>query len=156
MGGYLRKMNRYKFLFCIVTIIILTTACSSGNNQKQSTGVAEKENIVVRKPNLAVGEKLYNKYCFYCHGKEGRGDGAIGIGLPLKPVDFVGDTETMKKSDDVLYQSIARGIHRKIGGESLQMPQWDLIMKEEEIRDVLAYIRYLAEKGKAAEVSNEK
>ncbi len=135
-------MKNYKFLFCIILNIFLITACSSGNNQKQSTDVA------VRKPDLAVGERLYNKYCFYCHGKEGRGDGAIGIGLPLKPVDFVGDTERMKKSDEALYQSIARGIHRTIGGESLQMPQWDLIMKEEEIRDVLAYIRYLAEKGK--------
>ncbi|MBI5194346.1 MAG: cytochrome c [Nitrospirae bacterium] len=142
-------MKIYKLLFYIITSIFLITSCSSGSNQKQSTAVAEKGNIVVRKPDLAVGERLYNKYCFYCHGKEGRGDGAIGIGLPLKPVDFIGDTERMKKSDEALYQSIARGIHRKVGGESLQMPQWDLIMKEEEIRDVLAYIRYLAEKGKA-------
>ena len=132
------RMNRYKLLFCIITSVILITACSSGNNQKQSTDVPGKENIAVRKPDLAVGERLYNKYCFYCHGKEGRGDGAIGIGLPLKPVDFVGDTEIMKKSDDVLYQSIARGVHRKIGGESLQMPQWDLIMKEE---DILAIVK---------------
>ncbi len=141
-------MKSDKILFYIITIVILITACSSGSNQKQSTEVAGKGNIAVHKPDLAVGERLYNKYCFYCHGKEGRGDGAIGIGLPLKPVDFVGDIERMKKSDEALYQSIARGIHRKIGGESLQMPQWDLIMKEEEIRDVLAYIRYLAEKGK--------
>lgn len=142
-------MKIYKLLFPIITMVVLITSCSSNNNQKQSTEDAGRENVAVRKPDIAVGERLYNKYCFYCHGKEGRGDGAIGIGLPLKPVDFVGDTEIMGKSDEVLYQSIARGIHRKIGGESLQMPQWDLIMKEEEIRDVLAYIRYLAEKGKA-------
>lgn len=135
-------MKHNTFFFYIFIILILTSACSSGNNQRQST------EAVRRKPDLAAGERLYNKYCFYCHGKEGRGDGAIGIGLPIKPVDFVGDVERMKKSDEALFQSISRGIHRKIGGESLQMPQWDLIMKEDEIRDVLAYIRFLAEKGK--------
>ena len=137
------RMKESTLLFCIIVSMILISGCSAGNNQKQST------EAVTRKPDLAVGEKLYNKYCFYCHCKEGRGDGAIGIGLPLKPVDFVGDVERMKKSDEALFQSISRGIHRKIGGESLQMPQWDLIMKEDEIRDVLAYIRFLSEKGKA-------
>lgn len=138
-----------KLLFCIITSLIIISACSSCNNQKQSPEVAGKENAAIRKPDLAVGEKLYNKYCYYCHGKEGRGDGAIGIGLPLKPVDFVGDVERMKKSDEVLFQSISKGIHRKIGGEALQMPQWDLILKEDEIWDIVAYIRYLSEKGRA-------
>lgn len=142
-------MKSYKPLFCIVVSIIIITACNSGSNNKQPKEGTGKGNMAVRKPDLAVGERLYNKYCYYCHGKEGRGDGAIGIGLPLKPVDFVGDVERMKKSDEALFQSISKGIHRKIGGESLQMPQWDLIMKEDEIRDVLAYIRYLAEKGRA-------
>lgn len=129
--------------------MILIAACSSGSNQKQSPEVAGTGKGSNRKPDLAVGEKLYNKYCYYCHGKEGRGDGAIGIGLPLKPVDFVGDVDRMKKSDGVLFQSISKGIHRKIGGEALQMPQWDLILKEDEIWDIIAYIRYLSKIGLA-------
>jgi len=99
------------------------------------------------KVNLERGRQIYNKYCYYCHGREGRGDGAIAIGLTPRPANFVDDVERMKKPDEVLFQSIAKGIHRK-GSEAMVMPEWDLILTEQDIWDVLGYVRYLSKKGR--------
>lgn len=154
-------MNGYRFsdisdksylvksiLFGLITGLIFFSACRTENNTKKEMEDTGKIEASSRKVDLTIGEMVYNKYCFYCHGKEGRGDGAIGIGLTLKPVDFVGDIERMKKSDEALFKSISRGIHRKAGGEQISMPQWDLILHEDDIWSVLAYIRQLSEKGR--------
>ena len=101
------------------------------------------------KGDIPVGKRVYNKYCYYCHGTEGKGDGAVAIGLTPHPANFVKDEERMKKSDRELFESISKGIHREIGGDELAMPQWNLILTEDEIWSVLAYVRHLSEKGRA-------
>lgn len=118
-----------------------------------SAGLAT-EKVVKKKADLTRGKEIYDKYCYYCHGREGRGDGAIAMGLTPKPANFVDDVERMKKSDEALFQSIARGIHRQTGGEAIVMPEWDLVLTEDDIWDVIGYIRYLSEKGRAG--SSEK
>lgn len=127
----------------LLGVLLIAFSCSPGSNHSTRALTSTRD--------VAAGANLYKKYCFYCHGPEGRGDGAIGLGLPVRPADFVGDVERMKKSDDDLFQSISKGMHGTTGGESLQMPQWDLILKEDEIWDVLAYIRLLADKGRAGQ-----
>jgi len=121
-------------LICLAVIITLVLAPISNAGSKGD---------------LSIGKKVYNKYCYYCHGTEGRGDGAVAMGLTPHPANFVNDAERMKKSDRELFESIAKGIHREIGGNELAMPQWNLILTEEEIWSVLAYVRYLSEKGRA-------
>ena len=119
------------FLAMIITLV-LTPVCNAGS-----------------KGDLSIGKKVYNKYCYYCHGTEGRGDGALAMGLTPHPANFIKDTERMKKSDRELFESISKGVHREIGGDELAMPQWNLILTEDEIWSVLAYVRYLSEKGQA-------
>ena len=104
---------------------------------------------IASKGDVSIGKRVYNKYCYYCHGMEGRGDGAIAIGLTPHPANFVGDADRMKKSDKELFESISKGIRREVGGDELAMPQWNLILTEDEIWSVLAYVRYLSEKGRA-------
>jgi mono/diheme cytochrome c family protein len=87
---------------------------------------------------------VYDKYCFYCHGREGRGDGAIGIAVSPHPADFVGDERKMAKSDDELIKSISEGIKRDIGSEEMAMPRWKDILSEEDMWNALAYVRELS------------
>ncbi|HAS17960.1 MAG: hypothetical protein A2035_02635 [Nitrospirae bacterium GWA2_42_11] len=145
--SFQRKLIK-SILLWFITGLIFISGCRTEDTTKQVGEKTGKAQVSSRKINLSAGETIYNKYCFYCHGKEGRGDGAIGIGLTLKPVDFVGDIERMKKSDEALFESISKGIHRKAGGEQITMPQWDLILHEDDIWSVLAYIRQLSEKGR--------
>ena len=136
------KGSRYLSIFikqagCLILLemiitLVLAPICNAGS-----------------KEDLSIGKKVYNKYCYYCHGTEGRGDGAVAIGLTPRPANFVKDAERMKKSDRELFESISKGIHREIGGDELAMPQWNLILTEDEIWSVLAYVRYLSEKGRA-------
>ena len=136
------KGSRYLSIFlkqagCLILLgmiitLVLAPICNAGS-----------------KGDLSIGKRVYNKYCYYCHGTEGRGDGAVAIGLTPRPANFVKDAERMKKSDRELFESISKGIHREIGGDELAMPQWNLILTEDEIWSVLAYVRHLSEKGRA-------
>lgn len=135
------------FLFGAVISLVFSSSCSNGDSTGQAKKNIVERKIATKKGDVPVGKKIYNKYCHYCHGMEGRGNGAIAIGLTPRPVDFVNDVERMRKSDEALFKSIARGIRKRDGGEEMAMPQWDLTLTEDEIWSVLAYVRHLSEKG---------
>ncbi len=94
-----------------------------------------------------AGKKIYERYCRYCHGRTGRGDGAISMAVYPHPADFVGDRKRMAKSDEELFKSISDGVKRPIGGEAMRMPPWKGILSEKERWDVLSYIRLLEKRG---------
>ncbi|MBI5234498.1 MAG: cytochrome c [Deltaproteobacteria bacterium] len=94
-----------------------------------------------------AGRTIYEKYCRYCHGKEGRGDGPVGIAVSPRPANFVEDAKRMSKTDEELFKSISEGVHKTIGGEEMAMPRWEEILSDKERRDVLAYIRLLSKEG---------
>ncbi len=96
---------------------------------------------------LDNGKALYTKYCFYCHGKEGRGDGAIAIAVEPKPVDFVNDRERMSRSDAELMKSIEEGIIQDPDSR-MYMPAWRDVIDRAGLRDVLAYVRWLEAAGR--------
>lgn len=96
---------------------------------------------------LAQGEEIYFRYCHFCHGRKGYGDGPVGIALSPHPANFVEDRKRMAKSDDEMFKSITEGIHKDIGGEAMSMPRWQEILTEEERWSVLAYIRHLEKEG---------
>ena len=75
------------------------------------------------------GGTIYNAYCVNCHGANGRGNGIAA--------DFVGDLERMAKSDEELLLSIREGTTGKIG----RMPGWENTLTEEQMIEVLKYIR---------------
>ncbi len=99
-----------------------------------------------RAANLDNGKALYTKYCFYCHGKEGRGDGAIAIAVEPKPIDFVTNRERMDRSDAELMKSIEEGIIRDPDSR-MYMPAWKGVLNDAGLRDVLAYVRLLEAQG---------
>jgi len=95
---------------------------------------------------LDDGKVIYMKYCFYCHGKEGKGDGAIGIAVKPKPVDFVNDVKRMSRSDAELMKSIDDGIIQDPDSR-MYMPAWKEVLSEAERWNVLGYVRLLAAQG---------
>ncbi|MBM2838338.1 MAG: hypothetical protein HW415_963 [Deltaproteobacteria bacterium] len=135
---------------CLLLLLFLVSSCSQNNSDPallKSAEVKTSEEKVKAKAKQGDPEKgkaVYDKYCFYCHGREGRGDGAIAIAVTPHPADFVGDKKKMAKSDEELFESISEGIKRDIGSEEMAMPRWKDILSEEEIWDVLAYVRELS------------
>jgi cytochrome c oxidase cbb3-type subunit III len=100
-----------------------------------------KEQPLVRPGNRESGKRIYADYCAVCHGKEGKGDGPIVAMFGPKPFAFTDKAAMATKRDLDLYFAIFEG--GEAVGKSAFMPAWGGLLKEQEISDVIAYIRTL-------------
>lgn len=91
------------------------------------------------------GEKLFKTYCASCHGAGGKGDGPLSPVYSPKPQDLTDDKVMSAKSDQELFTAISQG--GKAAGASQFMPGWGTMLNDEEIRDVIAYMRSLHKKA---------
>jgi mono/diheme cytochrome c family protein len=96
----------------------------------------------------AEGQKLYMTYCSSCHGDKGRGDGAAGKALPVKPVDHTDGKLMNSFSDEFLLNIISKG--GSAVGKSSFMPAWGGVLKENQLQDLLAYLRSIVSPPKAS------
>ncbi len=134
----------------LLLLFFFLSSCSRNNSDTtplkspEAKKSEQRVEVKAKKGDPEKGKVVYEKYCFYCHGREGRGDGAIGIAVTPHPADFVGDKRKMAKSDDELIRSIADGIKRDIGSEEMAMPRWKDILSEEDMWNALAYVRELS------------
>ena len=101
-----------------------------------------------RAQSAAEGQKLYMTYCSSCHGDKGRGDGAAGKALPVKPADHT-DARVMNSfSDEFLITIISKG--GVAVGKSSFMPSWSGVLKDNQLQDLLAYLRSITNPPKAS------
>jgi mono/diheme cytochrome c family protein len=103
---------------------------------------------VGRAQNAAEGQKLYTIHCSSCHGDKGRGDGAAGKALPVKPADHTDGKLMNSFSDEFLMNIISKG--GAAVGKSSFMPAWGGVLKENQLQDLLAYLRSIASPSKAS------
>jgi len=91
---------------------------------------------------VAKGKGIYDQYCAGCHGPTGKGDGAAAGALNPKPRDLSDKTYARSLKDEYLFQIT------KDGGAALKksplMPGMGKTLKEDQIKDVVAYLRSLA------------
>ena len=80
------------------------------------------------------GKGLYQRLCGACHGKTGKGDGYALFDPP--PADLKAPA-SQKKTDEELLVTIRNG------HPNTAMGTWTYALSEEEMREVLAYIREL-------------
>jgi len=92
--------------------------------------------------NGVEGKKLYTTYCSTCHGESGKGDGVAGASLPVKPADHTNGAVMNKLNDKFLQDIISKG--GGAVGKSTFMPSWGGAFNDSQVRDVVAYIRSLA------------
>lgn len=94
------------------------------------------------KGDAKAGKAKYESLCAGCHGKTGKGDGPAAASLNPKPQDHT-DGKTMNSLTDKYLADII-----KDGGAGVKksplMPAWGKTLKDQEISDVVAYIRSLA------------
>ncbi len=144
----------------LLVLMVLLWGCSGEKNgtpaRQQSVAPQAKEStdkVVKLAGDPVAGKKIYEKYCHFCHGMKGLGNGPVGIAISPHPADFVNDTKRMSKSDEELFKSITYGIKKAIGGEEMAMPRWKEILSAQQRWDVLAYVRKLEHDGQAAQKS---
>ncbi len=88
------------------------------------------------------GQQVYARHCASCHGEGGRGDGAAGASLPVKPADLT-DGRIMNPQPDHFLATVVSEGGQAVGLSPL-MPGWKPFLSFVQIRDVIAYIRTLA------------
>jgi mono/diheme cytochrome c family protein len=132
-------MRRKQFLLLLLLGLFFIGGC---------TEPAEEQGprpVLIRPPpseSLLRGARLYRDYCAYCHGEEGNGKGFSTPYLPKLPRDYT-DGEYMRvKTDQDLYDVIAKG-GRGVGLSPL-MPPYDQTLRPWEIWDVVALLRTFA------------
>lgn len=107
-------------------------------------GCAQDSHVGKWTGNAKRGKALYQRYCIFCHGVNGDGNGDSAPYLDPKPRDF---TKALFKcrstpsgslpTDSDLYDTISRGVHAS------GMPSWTPLLRQERV-DLVAYIKTFA------------
>jgi mono/diheme cytochrome c family protein len=93
--------------------------------------------------NQSEGKKLYLTYCASCHGDNGKGDGPAAQSLPVKPANHTAGSVMNQFTDKFLMEIISKG--GSAVGKSPMMPAWGGQFKENQLRDIVAYVRSIAD-----------
>jgi cytochrome c oxidase cbb3-type subunit 3 len=90
----------------------------------------------------AAGKVLYGQFCAVCHGASGKGDGPTAATLFPKPRDHT-DAAYMGSVDDAYLYRVVDGGGASVGKSPL-MPPWGGALNEQDLKDVIAYVRTLS------------
>lgn len=86
--------------------------------------------------------KLYDTYCVQCHGVNRDGNGINSAHMAVKPRDHTDQKAMGDTPDDLLFKAI------KDGGlavnKSVLMPVWGTVLSDEEIRELVGYLRLIS------------
>jgi mono/diheme cytochrome c family protein len=108
----------------------------------------EAQNIPLQKPltikelpelKVTKGEVLYRRYCSFCHGESGAGDGLNAYSIPVKPRNFNDQDAMAQKSDIELEKVILFGGVSQ--GLSKYMPAFGKTLSDLEAKNLIKHIR---------------
>lgn len=83
----------------------------------------------------------YKTYCVQCHGLEGNGKGINIRDMSTSPRDHTDAKAMSARSDDHLFKVIKEG--GASINKSILMPSWGGTFSDEEIKDLVQYLRTL-------------
>lgn len=92
--------------------------------------------------NAAKGKVVYDQYCAACHGTSGKGDGPAAAALNPKPRDHTDAKYMATLKDQDIVKVMKEG--GAAVGKSPLMPPWGGHLTDQQIQDLVAYIRSLA------------
>ena len=95
------------------------------------------------KGDAKAGKAKYDSLCGGCHGASGKGDGPAAAALKPKPQDHTNGKHMNGLTDKALFDIV------KVGGVGVKksplMPAWGNTLKDDDIWNLVAYIRSLAQ-----------
>ena len=89
---------------------------------------------VAEAPRVAPGQVTFQKHCAACHGPTGKGDGYTTFNPPVADL-------TSAKVRMQLAPQLIRTVHK--GRTNTAMGKWENVLSDQDIEDVVAYIRSL-------------
>lgn len=137
------KKSRAKWAIAAVAMLLVGTGIAYADLLR----AAFQRNPIPRNAaSIARGRALFLNDCAVCHGPEGRGDGPAAASLPEKPDDLGRIAPPPIFPDGVVAYRIRNG--------NGLMPAFGNALRDEEVWDLLNYIRSLG--GKPLKVTSDK
>jgi mono/diheme cytochrome c family protein len=91
------------------------------------------------KGDAAKGKEVFQNTCASCHGAEGKGDGVAAAALDPKPRNLSDAAYVSTLTNEHMYKVISEG--GASVGLSPMMAAWGGVLSEQDIWNVIAYIR---------------
>ena len=102
---------------------------------------SDPETVALRR-SILNGERIYQRLCYNCHGRQGKGDANPYMeSVGHKPADHSDVAKMQKLSDWEFFLALRDGVKDKRGW--LTMPPWESVLTPAEMWDVIAYVRRL-------------
>jgi mono/diheme cytochrome c family protein len=98
---------------------------------------ARKNPVLADQGSVDRGRKLYQLHCTVCHGKQGKGDGPAAAGLSPRPPDLA-EMAGQHPDGDLAW---------KIESGKGPMPAWKDILTENQVWDLVNFIKSLGRTG---------
>jgi mono/diheme cytochrome c family protein len=135
LGAYLSQMCR---AFVAGPLLVIAAAAACSLPPKKSA---------VDPQSVARGKPLYLQNCAPCHGAAGEGNGALAPEYDPPPTNLVASGFHVSTKDLYVVIEIphysSRLIKERATTGNREMPAWNEILTEQEIDDVVAYVRHL-------------
>jgi mono/diheme cytochrome c family protein len=132
-------MRRHLCLLFLLSGLLLPGGCSKPGEEQGPRPLLVKP---LPSERVRRGARLYRDYCAYCHGEAGNGKALNTPYLPKLPRDYTDGDYMRVKTDQDLYDVIAKG-GRGVGLSAL-MPPYERTLRAWEIRDLVAFLRTFA------------
>lgn len=154
MGGKMHKLFPYLLPLFLLAGLLLT-ACGGGADEADPASAPELVATQVEPPAefasktnpftgdasaASEGKIIYQTNCASCHGESAQGDGPAASALDPKPQDLA--AQVSKLSDGYLFWRISDG--GMMAPFHSAMPGWKTILNEDQIWQLIAYLRGLS------------
>jgi copper transport protein len=118
-------------LACLAHIVVVA--------QGNAAAAAAKNPVAVTPESIAAGEQTYRKSCATCHGIKAEGGSGNDL-IPASP-DLTDDVWDHGATDGAIFNNIKNGVP-----PDFNMTPWKDQLKDEEIWNVVNYLRSIAKK----------
>lgn len=129
----------------IATFLLFSIAFALNDDNKSNsykTNQFNKGSIIAqaeKKGDPIKGKEIFQSTCATCHGPEGKGDGPASAALDPKPRNLSDSAYVSALSDEHIFKVVNEG--GASVGKSPMMAAWGGILSQDDIWNVIAYIR---------------
>lgn len=127
-------------LFAAVVLLVIASAPSPARPPQESGPAPAKK---MSAEALAKAKRVYNLDCALCHGATGDGKSDLAKDMQLTMADWTDPKSLSGQTDQQLFDVIRKG-------KGKMPPEDDSRAKNDEIKDVVQYIRTFGKEGAAA------